>query len=152
MHGLSSGPLAGLQGGAEPELDTGLPRPAPPAGLHPVSASPCTGAGTSQSPGSQHAHPYANIATALWLQPRACSPARACQQPSPAQPLGSRCLPAPPATAVNPPVPPTPPSPPCSYVPFLRAPYYVWIGRIPQLETLMVESKVREGRGLSWQQ
>ena len=49
-------------------------------------------------------------------------------------------------------MPPTPPSPPCSYVPFLRAPYYVWIGRIPQLETLMVESKVREGRGLSWQQ
>ncbi|GAB4820256.1 hypothetical protein N2152v2_007302 [Parachlorella kessleri] len=28
------------------------------------------------------------------------------------------------------------------YVPFLRAPYYVWIGRIPKLETLLVENKV----------
>lgn len=28
------------------------------------------------------------------------------------------------------------------YVPFLRAPYYVWIGRVPQLETLLVENKV----------
>ncbi|KAL4451296.1 hypothetical protein ABPG77_009368 [Micractinium sp. CCAP 211/92] len=28
------------------------------------------------------------------------------------------------------------------YVPYLRAPYYVWIGRIPKLETLLVENKV----------
>lgn len=29
------------------------------------------------------------------------------------------------------------------YVPYLRAPYYVWIGRIPKLETLLVENKAR---------
>lgn len=28
------------------------------------------------------------------------------------------------------------------YVPYLRAPYYVWIGRVPKLETLLVENKV----------
>eukprot|EP00887_Chlorella_sp_A99_P007332 scaffold2.g7332.t1 len=28
------------------------------------------------------------------------------------------------------------------YVPFLRAPYYVWVGRIPKLETLLVENKI----------
>ena len=33
------------------------------------------------------------------------------------------------------------------YVPFLRAPYYVWVGRIPRLETLLVENKVPVGGG-----
>ena len=28
------------------------------------------------------------------------------------------------------------------YVPWLRAPYYVWVGRVPKLETLLVENKV----------
>lgn len=27
------------------------------------------------------------------------------------------------------------------YVPYLRAPYYVWVGRIPKLDTLLVENK-----------
>jgi len=31
------------------------------------------------------------------------------------------------------------------YVPFLRAPYYVWVGRVPKLETLLVENKVGGG-------
>ena len=35
------------------------------------------------------------------------------------------------------------------YVPFLRAPYYIWVGRVPKLDTLAVENKAREsvGRG-----
>ncbi len=28
------------------------------------------------------------------------------------------------------------------YVPFLRAPYYVWVGHVPQLATVMTENKV----------
>jgi betaine lipid synthase len=28
------------------------------------------------------------------------------------------------------------------YVPFLRAPWYCWVGRIPRLESLLVENKV----------
>ena len=31
------------------------------------------------------------------------------------------------------------------YVPFLRAPFYIWVGRVPRLETLLVENKVRGG-------
>lgn len=33
------------------------------------------------------------------------------------------------------------------YVPFLRAPYYVWIGRVPQLATIMAESKTEAPSG-----
>lgn len=52
---------------------------------------------------------------------------------------------------------PSPPLVPCSrvwefnddggipYVPFLRAPYYVWVGRVPKLDTLAVENKASEG-------
>ena len=29
------------------------------------------------------------------------------------------------------------------YVPYLRAPYYVWIGHVPQLATILQENKVR---------
>jgi hypothetical protein len=28
------------------------------------------------------------------------------------------------------------------YVPYFRAPWYCWVGRIPKLETLLVENKV----------
>ena len=28
------------------------------------------------------------------------------------------------------------------YVPFLRAPYYVWVGHVPQLATILQENKV----------
>lgn len=28
------------------------------------------------------------------------------------------------------------------YVPYLRAPYYVWVGHVPQLATVMTENKV----------
>ena len=28
------------------------------------------------------------------------------------------------------------------YVPFLRAPYYVWVGRVPQIATVLAENKV----------
>jgi hypothetical protein len=28
-------------------------------------------------------------------------------------------------------------------VPYFRAPYYVWVGRIPKLETLLIENKAR---------
>lgn len=30
------------------------------------------------------------------------------------------------------------------YVPYLRAPYYVWIGHVPQLATVLSENKVRQ--------
>lgn len=33
------------------------------------------------------------------------------------------------------------------WVPYFRAPYYVWVGRIPKLETLLIENKVG-GAGL----
>lgn len=33
------------------------------------------------------------------------------------------------------------------YVPFLRAPYYVWIGRVPQLATIMTETKTEAPSG-----
>ena len=33
------------------------------------------------------------------------------------------------------------------YVPILRAPYYVWIGRVPQLATIMAESKTEAPSG-----
>lgn len=33
------------------------------------------------------------------------------------------------------------------YVPFLRAPYYVWIGRVPQLATIMAETKTEAPSG-----
>ena len=37
------------------------------------------------------------------------------------------------------------------YVPWLRAPYYVWVGRVPKLETLLVENKVRtSGSARGW--
>ncbi len=29
------------------------------------------------------------------------------------------------------------------YVPYLRAPYYVWVGHVPQLATVLLENKVR---------
>ena len=28
------------------------------------------------------------------------------------------------------------------YVPYLRAPYYVWVGHVPQLATVLAENKV----------
>jgi betaine lipid synthase len=28
------------------------------------------------------------------------------------------------------------------YVPYLRAPYYVWVGRVPQIATVLAENKV----------
>ncbi len=28
------------------------------------------------------------------------------------------------------------------YVPFLRAPYYVWVGHVPQLATVLAENRV----------
>ena len=33
------------------------------------------------------------------------------------------------------------------YVPFLRAPYYVWVGRVPALANLMTEAKVEAPSG-----
>jgi betaine lipid synthase len=33
------------------------------------------------------------------------------------------------------------------YVPYLRAPYYVWIGHVPQLATVLSENKVGQARG-----
>lgn len=33
------------------------------------------------------------------------------------------------------------------YVPFLRAPYYIWIGRVPQLATIMAETKAEAPSG-----
>ena len=33
------------------------------------------------------------------------------------------------------------------YVPWFRAPYYVWVGRVPRLETLLVENKASAGGG-----
>ena len=33
------------------------------------------------------------------------------------------------------------------YVPFLRAPYYIWIGRVPQLSTILAEPKTEAPSG-----
>jgi hypothetical protein len=33
------------------------------------------------------------------------------------------------------------------YVPWFRAPYYVWVGRVPRLETLLVENKASFDNG-----
>ncbi len=33
------------------------------------------------------------------------------------------------------------------YVPFLRAPYYIWIGQVPQLASIMAETKIEAPSG-----
>lgn len=33
------------------------------------------------------------------------------------------------------------------YVPFMRAPYYIWIGRVPQLSTILAEPKTEAPSG-----
>ena len=36
------------------------------------------------------------------------------------------------------------------YVPWFRAPYYVWVGRVPRLETLLVENMASTGGSWHW--